>query len=576
MGIQGLLPMVKPICKSVHVKEYSGKRMAVDGYVWLHRGAYSCAKEIVQRIRTEKFINYGLSMAKMLQYYNITPVLVFDGARLPAKSGKEKERHDRRKKAREKAIRLQNQGYLGEAHECYKKAVDISPALAFQFITKLREAQVECIVAPYEADAQLAYLERSGYVDGVITEDSDLIPYGATCVLFKLEKNGNAIEYKQSFLVQSKEYDFFRMTPNDIIRMCVLSGCDYLDSLPGIGIKKAYKLVREYQTIERILAHLSRQSIHIPEEYQQEFEKAYLTFKYQTVWCPLEETLRPLEKGMHEEPHQQGDHLDFLGAMKDPDIGKAIAECIIDPMTHESFLQNVKRIPTRSRARATFSIETPTQKNKITSYASSLKKKSTTTPQPLTPNNKTPRKTKKKKKLFKSRFFSALNNSQQDMTIQSQEKVEKPVIIQEKVEKPVIIQEKVDNLPVLPIKVDSPTHLKKGQETTNKIKFPKLDDEDTTPNMFQSLSYQHYAAKTPEEGSIDKSYASQDLLEMISVSKTSSYVRKRKQKRSLFEYFGADKPSKIKKTNMSRFFSSSNRPPPPPPRSDNNDVIVID
>lgn len=33
-------------------------------------------------------------------------------------------------------------------------------------------------VAPYEADAQLAYLAQQDFVDLVITEDSDLILYG--------------------------------------------------------------------------------------------------------------------------------------------------------------------------------------------------------------------------------------------------------------------------------------------------------------------------------------------------------------------------------------------------------------
>lgn len=34
------------------------------------------------------------------------------------------------------------------------------------------------MVAPYEADAQLAHLSRTGAVDAVITEDSDCLPYG--------------------------------------------------------------------------------------------------------------------------------------------------------------------------------------------------------------------------------------------------------------------------------------------------------------------------------------------------------------------------------------------------------------
>ena len=34
---------------------------------------------------------------------------------------------------------------------------------------------VEYIIAPYEADAQLAYLDSINYIDIVCTEDSDLI-----------------------------------------------------------------------------------------------------------------------------------------------------------------------------------------------------------------------------------------------------------------------------------------------------------------------------------------------------------------------------------------------------------------
>lgn len=42
----------------------------------------------------------------------------------------------------------------------------------------LKRKGVEFIVAPYEADAQLAYLAINNSVDVVITEDSDLLAYG--------------------------------------------------------------------------------------------------------------------------------------------------------------------------------------------------------------------------------------------------------------------------------------------------------------------------------------------------------------------------------------------------------------
>ena len=42
----------------------------------------------------------------------------------------------------------------------------------------LKGIGVEYVVAPYEADAQMAHMALSGQVQGVITEDSDLLAYG--------------------------------------------------------------------------------------------------------------------------------------------------------------------------------------------------------------------------------------------------------------------------------------------------------------------------------------------------------------------------------------------------------------
>lgn len=41
-----------------------------------------------------------------------------------------------------------------------------------------RARGVDCIVAPYEADAQLAFLTKCRLAQAVITEDSDLLAFG--------------------------------------------------------------------------------------------------------------------------------------------------------------------------------------------------------------------------------------------------------------------------------------------------------------------------------------------------------------------------------------------------------------
>lgn len=46
------------------------------------------------------------------------------------------------------------------------------------------------VIAPYEADSQIAYMVKEGIADFAISEDSDLIAYGCPKLLMKLNFNG--------------------------------------------------------------------------------------------------------------------------------------------------------------------------------------------------------------------------------------------------------------------------------------------------------------------------------------------------------------------------------------------------
>lgn len=67
----------------------------------------------------------------------------------------------------------------------YNECVDITPLHAYALIKYLRASKIEYYVAPYEADAQLAYLFKRKIVDVVFTEDSDLLAFGVKVCLKK-------------------------------------------------------------------------------------------------------------------------------------------------------------------------------------------------------------------------------------------------------------------------------------------------------------------------------------------------------------------------------------------------------
>ena len=54
--------------------------------------------------------------------------------------------------------------------------------MIYDLIQAFKREKISYIVAPYEADAQLAYLSINNIVDAVMTVDSDLITYGCSTV----------------------------------------------------------------------------------------------------------------------------------------------------------------------------------------------------------------------------------------------------------------------------------------------------------------------------------------------------------------------------------------------------------
>lgn len=151
------------------------------------------------------------------------------------------------------------------------------------------------MVAPYEADAQMAYLERIGIVDGIITEDSDLLVFGCRRVLFKLDAVSSSITYISrddfgSVTTADAGISLLGWTDSQFRAMAILSGCDYLPSIPGVGLKTAWALLRKHRTVDQLVRALRLEGKKaVPKGYLQAFLLAEKVFLHQRVYCPLDQ-----------------------------------------------------------------------------------------------------------------------------------------------------------------------------------------------------------------------------------------------------------------------------------------------
>lgn len=144
----------------------------------------------------------------------------------------------------------------------------------------------------------MAYFERIGLVDGILTEDSDLLVFGCKNVLLKLD-------LPEATVISISRADFASLVPSttggisllgwsdvQFRAMAILSGCDYLPSIPSVGLKTAWSLLRKHHTAENVVRALRIEGKkNVPKGYMQAFQLAEKVFLHQRVYDPLQEKL---------------------------------------------------------------------------------------------------------------------------------------------------------------------------------------------------------------------------------------------------------------------------------------------
>jgi 5'-3' exonuclease len=183
-----------------------------------------------------------------------------------------------------------------------------------ELIHALRQVEIAFMVAPYEADSQLAYLSHQQYIDLIITEDSDLVAHGASPILFKSKDEilnnhvprGIMLQFNDIGLVHKpKGFSFMDFSPVMMAVLFVAVGSDYCKKLEGIGIVTALKAVRKAFLEPRESSTQSGLSVLFEElfkgryrykkdgqerekEYKEQFMLALLMYRHPIVYDPVQ------------------------------------------------------------------------------------------------------------------------------------------------------------------------------------------------------------------------------------------------------------------------------------------------
>ena len=282
-------------------------------------------------LMSPRHVDFAMHRVRMLVHFGIKPYIVFDGDNLPSKAGTEMERAARRAESKRVGMELLKLGKTSLAHAELQKAVDVTPEMARQFIEHLRVENIAYVVAPYEADAQLAYLERKGVIQAILSEDSDLLVFGAKCLLTKLDQYGECVMISRSDFTACREVSFVGWSDAEFRRMAILSGCDYLVGIHRMGLKTAHRLIRKHKTLEKLLQAIQFDGqFKIPVGYLEAFRQAELTFLHHWVFCPLSNRLVNLtDIPSGSDPEDMA----FLGPFVEAEIAAGVSRGDLHPQT---------------------------------------------------------------------------------------------------------------------------------------------------------------------------------------------------------------------------------------------------
>jgi len=216
----------------------------------------------------------------------IKPVFVFDGKPPTMKGGELARRRELKEKAEaelaEAERRMEEAAAGTEEHnaavedinKAQRRMVKVTKEQNEDAKKLLRLMGIPVVEAPCEAEAQCAELCKSGKVWATGTEDMDALAFATPILLRKL----NTPESKKEPVIEIHLEkvlgpDGLNLTVDQFIDLCILCGCDYCDSIRGIGSKTALKLIREHGNIETILKNIDRQKYPVPEALEKNLDE---------------------------------------------------------------------------------------------------------------------------------------------------------------------------------------------------------------------------------------------------------------------------------------------------------------
>lgn len=275
MGIKGLTALISDQApgsmKQVDIKSLFGRKIAIDASMSIYQFLIAVRQQDGQQLMNEAGETtshlMGLFYRTLRMVENdLKPCYVFDGKPPQLKSNVLKKRFSNRQEAKEDEEEAKEVGTTEDVDKLSRRQVKVTKEHNDECKKLLTLMGIPWVEAPSEAEAQCAELCRGGLVYGAGSEDMDTLTFNSPILLRHLTFS-EARKMPIDVITLESVLEGLELTMEKFIDMCMLCGCDYLEPIKGVGAKTALKLVKEYESMDDILAHLSKGKNPPPEDW---------------------------------------------------------------------------------------------------------------------------------------------------------------------------------------------------------------------------------------------------------------------------------------------------------------------
>eukprot|EP00126_Sphaerothecum_destruens_P007304 Sdes_comp19793_c0_seq1m11884 len=275
MGIQGLAKVIADMApnamKENEIKNFFGRKVAIDASMSIYQFLIAVRSEgnvLTNEMgeTTSHLMGIFYRTIRLLDN-GIKPFYVFDGKPPTMKSGELAKRGERRAEAQLSLKEAEEAGNQENIEKYSRRLVKVTPQHNEECQKLLKLMGIPFMIAPCEAEAQCAHLVKSGKVFATCTEDMDALSFGSNILL-------RHMTFSEARKMPIKEYHLerilegFEMNMNEFIDLCILLGCDYCETIKGIGPKNAMSLMKKHKSIESILENIDLNRYPIPDDWK--------------------------------------------------------------------------------------------------------------------------------------------------------------------------------------------------------------------------------------------------------------------------------------------------------------------